>query len=141
MVTSLERPIVEQLIDIADGLGGAHRLAIASPFFDDGTAIDRLCTGLGLNEVSIHAHSSGVVTSAMGTCWPERPKTRVSAVAIEPLTGDGRRLHAKVFEVLCRRGRILMSGSANATMAALMQGRNVELSVVRINEPRQSDGV
>lgn len=132
VVTNLERPIVEQLIDIADGLGGAHRLAIASPFFDDGAAIDRLCAGLGLDEVSIHAHSSGVVASAMGTCWPGRPKTRVSAVAIEPLTDDTRRLHAKVFEVLCRQGRVLMSGSANATMAGLMQGRNIELSVVRI---------
>lgn len=132
-VASLDRPVFDQLAEFADDLGGARRLAIASPFFDDGPAIDRLCTSLGLDRVSIHAHGTGVVASAMGNSWPAPlANIKVAAVTIEPLANDTRHLHAKVFEVLCRRGRILMSGSTNATMAALMQGRNVELSVVRI---------
>ncbi len=132
MIASLGRSILDQVAEFADDLGGARRLAIASPFFDNGQAIERLCLRLGLDRVSIHAHGMGVVASAMGTSWPtEIANIQVAAVAIEPLAEDERRLHAKVFEVQCRKGRVLMSGSANATMAAL-QGRNVELSVVRI---------
>jgi hypothetical protein len=43
-----------------------------------------------------------------------------------------RRLHAKAFEVMCKRGRVLLSGSANATTAALGSNRNVEACVARI---------
>ncbi len=132
VVSSLGRSILDQLAGFADDLGGAERLAVASPFFDNGQAIERLCTRLGLDRVSIHAHGTGVVASAMGANWPtDIANIQVSAVTIGPLV-DQRHLHAKVFEVLCRRGRILMSGSANATAAAITHGRNVELSVVRI---------
>lgn len=133
VVASLGRSILDQLAEFADDLGGAQRLAIASPFFDNGQAIESLCIRLGLDRVSIHAHGTGVVASAMATSWPtDVANIQVGAIIIEPLAEDPRPLHAKVFEVLCRRGRVLMSGSANATMAALMQGRNIELSVVRI---------
>jgi hypothetical protein len=43
-----------------------------------------------------------------------------------------RRLHAKLFEVICKRGRVVLSGSANATSAALNDHRNVEACVARI---------
>jgi len=43
-----------------------------------------------------------------------------------------RKLHAKAFEVLCKRGRILVSGSANGTAAALEEGGNIEACVVRL---------
>ena len=45
---------------------------------------------------------------------------------------DPRRLHAKLLEVLCKRGRIQLSGSANMTTAALAARRNVEACVARI---------
>ena len=47
-----------------------------------------------------------------------------------------RRLHAKAFEIMCERGRILVSGNANGTAAALEQGHNVEACVVRIQRDR-----
>jgi hypothetical protein len=47
-----------------------------------------------------------------------------------------RRLHAKAFEIMCKRGRILVSGSANGTAAALEEQRNVEACVVRIQRDR-----
>jgi hypothetical protein len=50
--------------------------------------------------------------------------------------GEQRRLHAKVFEILCRRGRVVISGSANASGAALGDGRNIEACVARIQRSR-----
>ncbi len=47
-----------------------------------------------------------------------------------------RRLHAKVFELACKRGRIILSGSANATSAALGAGRNVEACIARIHRQK-----
>jgi hypothetical protein len=47
-----------------------------------------------------------------------------------------RRLHAKVFELTCKRGRIILSGSANATSAALGAGRNVEVCTARIQRQK-----
>ncbi len=43
-----------------------------------------------------------------------------------------RRLHAKVFEIICRRGRLLLTGSANGTNAALGHEGNIEACVLRI---------
>lgn len=38
----------------------------------------------------------------------------------------------KVFEILCKRGRVIVSGSANGTGAALNRSGNIEACVVRI---------
>jgi hypothetical protein len=131
-VSSLEGAIIDQLAGFADELGGARRLTIASPFFDGGAAIDALRGAMGLDHVNIHAHPTGSVASAAGMAWPTQAKTPIRAVTVEPLEESRRPLHAKVFEVVCRRGRLIMSGSANGTLAALTHGRNIELSVVRI---------
>jgi hypothetical protein len=49
---------------------------------------------------------------------------------------ESRRLHAKAFEILCKRGRIVVSGSANATTAAFGVNHNVEACVVRLQRRR-----
>jgi hypothetical protein len=122
----------DQIAEAADELGGATRLAIASPFFDSGWAVDTLCSGLSLDCVHLHAHPAGTVLGTAGSNWPEKAQSRVEAVIMEPFGEDPRHLHAKVFEIVCRKGRILVSGSANATSAAFSTERNVELSVLRI---------
>lgn len=43
---------------------------------------------------------------------------------------DHRSLHSKLFDIECKRGRLIVTGSANATLPAL-SGRNVEAVVVR----------
>lgn len=131
---SLNGSISDRLIEAADGLGGATRLVIGSPFWDRGAALDRLCAGLGLDEAFVHAHRAGVIEGRAGLNWPISARCRVNAVCVAPLDegNDRRQLHAKVFEVVCRRGRILLSGSANATSAALGAGNNVEVCVARI---------
>jgi hypothetical protein len=61
----------------------------------------------------------------------------VQAVRLNVLDGDGKRLlHAKAFEILCARGRIVVSGSANGTNAALGRDRNVEVCIARLQRAR-----
>jgi hypothetical protein len=49
-----------------------------------------------------------------------------------------RKLHAKAFEILCRDGRLVVSGSANGTTAALTGNGNVEACVLRIQRNNTS---
>jgi hypothetical protein len=137
LVHSLDGSISDRLVGFAGELGGANRLVVASPFWDDGRALDNLCLGLGLSEAFVHAHPGETVQGRAGANWPFTAENKVNAVCLDALEeGEPRRLHAKVFEIVCRRGRIVMSGSANATSAALGAGHNVEASVVRIQRGR-----
>ena len=89
----------------------------------------------------VHAHPSGVVRGSFGSNWPAAsPKGKVVPVCLDGfnLSGDRRLLHAKAIEIICRRGRLIISGSANATKAALGDGGNVETSIVRIEKARSA---
>lgn len=130
---SLNVGLSQQIADAAAELGGAKRLAAAAPFWDHGKAIDTLCSSLGLSEVFIHSHNAGTVRGDAGANWPARPEVKVHPVELSPFAADdGRPLHAKAFEILCKRGRIVVSGSPNASIAALAPNRNVEACVVRL---------
>jgi hypothetical protein len=134
---SLDGAIADKLAQAVQDLGGAQRLIVASPFWDTGAALDRLCKSVGLDHAYVHAHSGDTVKGTAGANWPVRTHIAVKAVQLEVMEEDHpRHLHAKAFEVICKRGRILLSGSANATTAALSAGRNVEASVVRIQRER-----
>lgn len=131
LLHSLAGPIANQLQALAEDLGGATRLTIVSPYFDrNGSAVARLSALLHCEDVRLHAHPVGAVRGTIGTNWPAgTPARPVSVVA--PFGGDGRPLHVKCMEILCGNGRLLVSGSANATEAALFAG-NIEASLVRI---------
>lgn len=131
LLHSVGGSIGEQLAELAEGLGGAQKLTVVSPYFDvKGIAVAQLAEQLRCDDVSLHVHPSSPVRGPMGTNWPQA--TLANPVRIDdPFGRDGRHLHAKCFEILCRRGRLLMTGSANATLAALKSG-NVEASLVRI---------
>jgi hypothetical protein len=130
---SLDGTISDKLAQAVDDLGGARRLVVASPFWDAGAAIDRLCEALRLDHVYVHAHLGDTVRGTAGANWPAHTDIAVKAIRLDVMDEDHpRRLHAKAFEVICHRGRILLSGSANATMAALGANRNVEACVARI---------
>jgi hypothetical protein len=130
---SLDGAISEKLVEAADDLGGATRLVVAAPFWDEGSALDRLCAGLKLDEAFLQVHPGGTVEGNIGSNWPARARSRVRPVTLDHMNEpDPRRLHAKLLEILCKRGRILLSGSANMTAAALGARRNVEACVARI---------
>lgn len=141
LVHSLSASISSQLVEAANELGGATRLVVAAPFWSD-LAVDRLAQALGLDEYFAHA-AEAVVLGPTGTDWPRNSQlakaTRVhdltdgSAITPSPA---GRPLHAKLFEIVCRTGRLILSGSANATAAALEAGANgqrgnIEVGVLR----------
>ena len=132
LLHSLRESISEQIARAASDLGGATRLVAAAPFWDGGAALDTLAGALGLHEVFVHAHPSGVVEGLPGSDWPRNARTRIGAVSVAVLEAEGRRLHAKAFEVQCRRGRLVVSGSANGSSAALGARRNVEVCVMRV---------
>ena len=135
---SLDISISEQLVQAVDELGGAVRLVAAAPFWDGSSAIDDLCEDLGLDHVFVHAHSHGCVEGNAGSNWPTACHRGVKAIRLEVMEAHGpRRLHGKAFEVICKRGRIVLSGSANATGAALTAERNVEACVARIQRERK----
>jgi hypothetical protein len=130
LIHSLEKPLTDQIRPLVEDLGGGVRLVAVSPFWDNGAAIDRLCAIVGVDEVYIHAHAVGPVRGKVGSNWPAAPTTRATAVRVADFNDEVRLLHAKAFEVVCRRGRIVVSGSANATGAGLGV-QNVEACVVR----------
>ncbi len=131
LLHSLEWPIAEQLAEFAHELGGATRLTIASPYFDvNGRGVDRLAERLDCDDVHLHVHPDGAVRGAFGTNWPQGTSAKPTIIKA-PFGDDGRHLHAKCFEVVCRNGRLILAGSANATQAALFSG-NVEASLLRI---------
>jgi hypothetical protein len=131
LLHSIGGSIGAQVAGIADELGGATRLTVVSPYFDaKGSGLKALARRLGCEDVRLHVHEAGPVRGLMGTNWPAG--TSAQPVVIEGAFGsDDRKLHAKCFEILCRRGRIVLSGSANATHAGLFSG-NVEASLARI---------
>lgn len=130
---SLGRSIAEQIAEACDGLGGAERLTIVSPFYDvTGRGIDDLAATLACDDMRLHAHSAGAVRGKGSFEWPFDRKQKPKAVALEDdFPADARPLHAKCFELRCKRGIVRVSGSANATHAGLY-GHNVEASVIRI---------
>lgn len=136
---NLDSSIAEQIAQTAADLGGAVRFVAAAPFWDGGGAIDRLCQAIGVEEAFIHAHLKGSVEGIAGANWPRGARTPISAVRIAVMDAPdeaSRPLHAKAFEILCRRGRVLVSGSANGTGAALGRDGNIEACIVRVQRER-----
>jgi len=130
---SLDMSISEQVAQVVGDLGGAVRMVAAAPFWDDGSAVVQLCKTIGLDQIFVHSHPHGSVEGFAGSNWPTSYRNKVRAIQLELLETQGqRRLHAKLFEILCKRGRVVVSGSPNCTGAALHRDRNVEACVVRI---------
>lgn len=129
----IDRSIQAKVVDLASDLGGANRLVVASPFWNS-AALDGLCHVLGLSEAFVHSHKGGAVRGRLGTNWPIGAKSPVQAVRLEFFDEEEkpRPLHAKTYEIICKRGRIVLSGSANATTAAIGSTHNVEVVVARI---------
>ena len=134
---SLDGAISERIIQVVQDLGGATRLAVAAPFWSHASALDSLCVSLGLQEAFVQAHPAGTVEGNFGSNWPANAHCSVRPVLLDIMEeAKPRRLHAKLLEILCKRGRVLVSGSANMTTAALGRSRNVEACVVRIQRER-----
>lgn len=136
---SFDASVADQIAQAAEDLGGAQRLVAAAPFWDSGAALDDLCRALGVEEAFLHAHAKGCVQGTIGANWPRHASVAVKAVRVAPMDAPSearRPLHAKAFEILCRHGRLLVSGSANGTSAGLGRDGNIEACVLRIQRER-----
>lgn len=133
LVHSVGGTIAADIERLAGELGGATRLTAVSPFYDaTGAGFVALATALGCDDLRAHVHPWGAVAGRGVLPWPFDTSVKVTPVDVaDHYGGDRRLLHAKVFEIVCRRGRLIISGSANATRSALYSG-NVEACVVRI---------
>lgn len=133
LIHSVGGSIAAEMARHADDLGGARRITIVSPYHDlDGRGPDALSKTLGCDDILLHAHPDGTVRGSGSNHWPFDARRKRKAVNVfDPFDADNRPLHAKSIEIMCRRGRLLVSGSANGTQAGLY-GANVEASVLRI---------
>ncbi len=125
--------IVGQLHEEAENLGGATRICFAAPFYDlDGRGVRDLANLLNCEDIWGYVHQGGEVQGVSSSNWPHDSDLTLRAGHIsEAWASDQRRLHAKSVEIVCRSGRLLLSGSANATRAGLF-GPNSEAAVLRI---------
>ncbi len=139
LLHSLAGSLSAQISDYAADLGGASRLVVASPYWDDGRGLQDLCSRLGLDHAYVHAHPFGVVEAGVAENWPRGAQVEVRPVEVAALceAAAKRPMHSKLFEVLCKRGRLVVSGSANASSAALGATGNIEAVVLRMwREPQ-----
>jgi hypothetical protein len=111
---SLDGSISQKLAQMVEKLGRAVRVLVVSPFWDRGLAVDDLCTGLNLPEFFVHAHLGGTVEGPTGSNWPANAASTVRPVRLDVMNEDKpRRLHAKIFEVICKRGRVFWKRERN----------------------------
>jgi hypothetical protein len=127
---SLQSAIADQIVDFASELGGAVSATFVSPYFKTIAAVKSLAEKLKVENLSV------LVPQAAPEYFPFRNADKdgleVRAVTAPLFSDDSRRLHAKVIEVICRRGRLVLSGSVNATTPALSEVKNIEVGVLRI---------
>lgn len=133
IVHNVTRSISSQLVEQAAELGDAKRLTVAAPYFGSSRAIDELARLLGFPAVEVHVHD-GERLAVKGHHFPfSSSRTSASPVELELLApGAAGPLHAKLVEIECELGSLLMSGSVNGSLAALGDPQNVELGVVRV---------
>ncbi|WP_417433676.1 hypothetical protein [Hoeflea sp.] len=127
MLHTMGGSLVPQIREMADDLGGARRIAVVSPFFSSHHGISALAEGLDCDDISVAvpivAPSIFDFKSASSACAVYKPVT-------SDYFEDSRSLHSKLYDIECANGRLVVTGSANATTAALL-GQNVEAVVAR----------
>lgn len=129
--------IAEQLALHAMDLGGATEITVVSPFFGGPRPVRDLAVLLECERVR-------VCVTARAPEFFDFAGAEAAGLAAEPVRSDALApaslLHAKVVEVTCRDGRLVLSGSVNATRPALIEPDNIEASVLRVVDERLSFG-
>jgi hypothetical protein len=131
VISSLQRSIADQVVDEAERAGGALSLTVVSPFFGSSiAAVQSLADKLNVAKVSVL--SPARTPEQFPFDHADAAKFKISPVTGPLFSEDPRKLHAKLIEVVCRRGTVCVSGSTNATSAALRDVQNVEVGILRV---------
>jgi hypothetical protein len=135
LLHSVDRPIADQLVEMADAAGGATGLLVASPYFGSAGAVRGLADGLGLERFAVHVSTA---LALAGQHYDFAHDPRADRVVVENLDEEPRQrpMHAKLIEIICRDRVLTVSGSVNASGPALSRAVNVELAVVRAGPER-----
>jgi hypothetical protein len=138
LLHNLDTPISAQLASaLGDAAtGGVDELHLAAPFYDDEAgAVGRLLDLLEPRRVRIFVTGS---TSVNGARLAERLRASGAQVEVSAYEPD-RFVHAKLVGIVKGRRGWLLSGSANLSLAALVNtvghGANVELAVLATLDP------
>lgn len=136
LLHTMTGPLIPQIRDMSEELGGAQAIFVVSPFFSQHAGVKALASGLDCGDVSVmvplKAPSLFDFKQAAADDFPCKKVT-------SDLFEDRRSLHSKLFDIKCQKGRLIITGSANATLPALT-GRNVEAVVVRTTDISTSLG-
>ncbi|WP_025660149.1 hypothetical protein [Rhizobium sp. IBUN] len=130
LLHTMDGPLLDQMAQMADDLGGAESIHVVSPFFSGHHGIRMLSESLLCERISVAVPA--IAPSVFDFASAATDGMQVTPVACDAF-GDDRSLHSKVFDIECARGRLIVSGSANATVPALT-GANVEAVVARIHD-------
>ncbi len=128
LIHPIDRTAIEQLSEETADFGDCQEVRIVSPYYDpDGEAVQKLMSSVGAVQGVV------AVTGDKETPFPfDNAKTWPSPIiAKKPETEVKRFVHAKWIEFDCSAGRLLFTGSFNATRKALATNDNVELGVLR----------
>lgn len=132
LLHSVERPIVKQIAEVCAQHGGAERITVLSPFHDpDGSAVLALARATQCSEICIGMPPDPNQLSTFPFPTGHRWGLRLSAVRPRVDDASRRPLHAKWIEIKTPTGVLTITGSINATTAALCSTRNIEIGVVR----------
>jgi len=134
LACSLEAPIAQSVTSVARQLGACRRITILSPYFESLKAVEDLWSALGKPELRIALPDDDRQISRFPFAKAKAAGLPVKAVAAK--APFGRPFHAKLLELQCESGALLVSGSANATAPALWGQDNVELAVLCRLTPR-----
>lgn len=127
---SVNRALAPQVIEMARELGGARTLTVLSPYFGGPKAVVDLARDLGCKTVN-------VFVPPKVPFWFDFAAAKTYGLAAQPVTSQlfsgEKLLHAKLFDIECARGRLTITGSANATVNGLGLG-SVEVVVARVSD-------
>ncbi|UWU25630.1 hypothetical protein N2601_29695 (plasmid) [Rhizobium sp. CB3060] len=127
---SVNRALAPQIVELAKNLGGARTLTVLSPYFGGPKAVLDLARDL-------HCQKVNVFVPPKVPFWFDFDGAKSAGLHAQPVISDlfsgDRLLHAKAFDIECTRGRLTISGSANATINGLGLG-SVEVVVARVSD-------
>lgn len=132
LVHPLNDPVMTQLPSLLALYGGCTEATVMSPYHDrDGQALREMSVELKLSRMSVAVTENGTSPFPFqaASTWPRPVST------VKPSRKDKRFVHAKWFEFQTGTGKLLLTGSINATRKALLTTDNVELGVLRALAP------
>jgi hypothetical protein len=139
LVHCVTSAIADQLADRFAAAGGASKLRILSPFYDqDAHAVRDLATKADCKRLTIGLLPGREEESTFpfDLSFDNKAKLEAAVVGTEE---DGRPLHAKWLEADLKDGRRLtLAGSVNATRKAMCTTDNVEVGLLRLQPAKDA---